>query len=120
VSELETRSPNEPARIEPELRRNFAVVIPAYNEVENMPALFTALAETFSRHDLEGEVVLVDDGSTDGTYEAALREAERIDRATVVRHRRNLGKTEAMVTGRSGMPKRLHHPLRRRSPAHPR
>ena len=41
----------------------------------------------------------MDDGSNDGTYEAALRESEGWSRVKVLRHRRNLGKTEAMVTG---------------------
>lgn len=85
--------------IAPELRQNFAVVIPAYNEVENIAALFTAIAETFQRHGLNGEVILVDDGSTDGTFEAAIRESRNIPRSRVLRHRRNLGKTEAMTTG---------------------
>ena len=80
------------------LRENFAVLIPAYNEVENVPALLSAIRETFARHDLAGEVILVDDGSTDGTYEAALANAAGLERLTVLRHRRNLGKTEAMVT----------------------
>lgn len=87
------------ARLSEEMRANFAVVIPAYNEVENVPALFAALRDTFRRHRLHGEVILVDDGSTDGTYAAAMREAEGFDRARVLRHRRNRGKTEAMVTG---------------------
>ena len=87
-----------PPAIPAELRRDFAVIVPAYNEVENIPALFAAIAESFRRHGLGGEVILVDDGSTDGTYEAALHEAERFPRARVLRHRRNLGKTEAMVT----------------------
>jgi len=82
----------------PPVRRNFAVVIPAFDEVENIPALFAAIRATFSRHGLEGEVILVDDGSTDGTYEAALREGKGIERLRVLRHRRNLGKTEAMMT----------------------
>jgi glycosyltransferase involved in cell wall biosynthesis len=81
------------------LRRNFAVLVPAFDEVENVPALFAELRATFERHRLAGELILVDDGSTDGTYEAALAEAERFPRAKVLRHRRNLGKTEAMVTG---------------------
>jgi len=81
------------------LRRNFAVLVPAFDEVENVPALFRELRETFERHDLAGEVIIVDDGSKDGTWEAAVREAERFPRAKVLRHRRNLGKTEAMVTG---------------------
>jgi glycosyltransferase involved in cell wall biosynthesis len=80
------------------LRSNFAVVIPAYNEVESVPALFAALRETFARHGLDGEVIFVDDGSTDGTYEAASLHGDGLPRLRLVRHRRNLGKTEAMVT----------------------
>ncbi|HET8654994.1 MAG TPA: glycosyltransferase family 2 protein [Longimicrobiaceae bacterium] len=82
-----------------ELRRNFAVLIPAYNEVENVPALFRAVRESFARHGLDGEVILIDDGSTDGTFERAVAEGRGITRLKVLRHRRNLGKTEAMVTG---------------------
>lgn len=85
------------------LRSNFAVLVPAYNEVENIPALFAAIRETFRRHDLDGEVVIVDDGSTDGTYERAVEEGRRMDRVTVLRHRTNRGKTEAMVTGASAV-----------------
>jgi glycosyltransferase involved in cell wall biosynthesis len=81
------------------IRRNFAVLVPAFDEVDNVPALFREMRETFERHGLAGELIIVDDGSKDGTYEAAVREAERFPRAKVVRHRRNLGKTEAMVTG---------------------
>jgi glycosyltransferase involved in cell wall biosynthesis len=88
-----------PPHVPQALRDNFALVIPAFDEVESMPALFTEIRATFERHGLNGEVILVDDGSSDGTYEAALREGEAIPRVQVLRHRRNLGKTEAMVTG---------------------
>lgn len=81
------------------LRNDFAVLVPAFDEVENVPALFAELRATFARHGLGGEIILVDDGSRDGTYEAALREAEGMERVKVLRHRRNRGKTEAMVTG---------------------
>jgi glycosyltransferase involved in cell wall biosynthesis len=78
----------------------FAVIVPAYNEAENIPALFAALRKTLDDHSLDGEVVIVDDGSTDRTFELAVAEAARFGpRAHVARHRRNLGKTEAMVTG---------------------
>jgi glycosyltransferase involved in cell wall biosynthesis len=83
-----------------DLRRDFAVVVPAYNEVDNVPALFAALRATFERHGLDGEIVFVDDGSTDGSLEAAQREALAWPaRIKLVRHRRNRGKTEAIVTG---------------------
>ena len=78
----------------------FAVIIPAFNEAENIASLFEALRLTFEKHSLDGEVIIVDDGSTDATFELAAAEAARFGpRAHVARHRRNLGKTEAMVTG---------------------
>lgn len=80
-------------------RDRFALAIPAFNEVENMVPLFDALRETWREHDLGGEVVLVDDGSTDGTA-AVAREAARDFpvRVRIERHTENRGKTEAMVT----------------------
>lgn len=81
------------------VRRRFAVIVPAYNEAENVPELVSELRGTFERHGLEGEVVLVDDGSTDGTAERAEAAATGWDRFKVVRHRRNFGKTEALLTG---------------------
>jgi len=78
----------------------FAVIVPAFNEAENIVPLFEALEATFARHSLDGEVVLVDDGSTDETWNLAQVAATRMGpRARVARHRRNLGKTEAMLTG---------------------
>ena len=78
-----------------------SVIVPAYDEAENMPELFTELAATFAEHDLSAEVVLVDDGSGDGTAGAAEEAAERAGLGTaavVLRHRTNRGKTEAMLT----------------------
>jgi len=85
--------------IEPALRRNFSVIIPAFNESENIPELFEKLAATFTRHGLDGEVILVDDGSTDGTYEASVRAGAPLNRFKIERHHRNRGKTEALLTG---------------------
>ncbi|HUG40997.1 MAG TPA: glycosyltransferase [Longimicrobiales bacterium] len=80
-----------------DVKQRFAVLVPAYNEVENVPELVRELRATWERHGLDGEVILIDDGSTDGT--AAAARAEGWDRLRVVRHRRNFGKTEALVTG---------------------
>ncbi|MEX0842734.1 MAG: glycosyltransferase family 2 protein [Gemmatimonadota bacterium] len=79
-------------------RRDFAVVVPAYNEAEGIPELVRELRAAFQRHALSGEVILVDDGSTDGTAAVAEAEASGWKAFQVVRHRTNLGKTEAMVT----------------------
>ncbi|WP_425155229.1 glycosyltransferase [Candidatus Palauibacter sp.] len=77
-----------------------SVIVPAYDEAENMPELFSELAATFRAHELSAEVVLVDDGSGDGTTEAARAAAASagLDAVVVLRHRANRGKTEAMLT----------------------
>ena len=81
-----------------ELRRDFAVVIPAFNEAPVVPALIAELREVFAAHGLHGEVLLVDDGSTDGTGDLAEREGGEWPLLRVLTHRTNLGKTEAMLT----------------------
>ena len=81
--------------------RRFSVIVPAFNEVENMPELFQELAVTLERFGLDGEIVIVDDGSTDGTLAAARQAATAsgIERRTVfLSHRVNRGKTAALVT----------------------
>jgi glycosyltransferase involved in cell wall biosynthesis len=75
------------------------VLVPAFNERENIPELVDELCAMFDRHQLAGEIVLVDDGSTDGTFEAASEIAATEPRLRVFRHRANMGKAEAMATG---------------------
>jgi glycosyltransferase involved in cell wall biosynthesis len=79
-------------------RRDFAVVVPAYNEAEMVPELVRELRRCFREYDLHGEVIVVDDGSTDGTSELVEREAAGWEAVRVLRHRTNLGKTEAIET----------------------
>jgi glycosyltransferase involved in cell wall biosynthesis len=80
-------------------RLDVSVLVPAYNEVENIPELVNSLCAMFDRHGLKGEIVLVDDGSTDGTYQTAESLARTETRLKLLRHRTNFGKTEAMLTG---------------------
>jgi len=80
-------------------RRDFAVLVPAYNEAPNIAPLVLELREAFERHGLSGDVVLIDDGSDDGTGDLARAEAASWPALRVVSHRTNLGKTEALVTG---------------------
>jgi len=73
-----------------------SIIVPAYNEVASVEHL---LAELAGKLGPEYEVVFVDDGSTDGTYAAAVEAKGRYPFLAVVRHSRNLGKTAAIVTG---------------------
>ncbi len=72
------------------------VIVPALNEAEN---IFPLLAELSEKLPGDYEVVIVDDGSTDGTYETAVAAQTQYQFLTVLRHRTNLGKTAAIMTG---------------------
>jgi glycosyltransferase involved in cell wall biosynthesis len=85
--------------LSPEMRRDFAVIVPAYNEAPVIAELIRELKTAFHQFELDGEVILVDDGSDDGTGDLAEREGEGWTNLRVLRHRANLGKTEALVTG---------------------
>ncbi len=80
-------------------RRDFALVVPAFNEAPNIPHLIPELRAAFEEFGLEGEVLLVDDGSTDGTAALAEAEGKGWEALRVLRHRVNQGKTEALLTG---------------------
>ncbi len=77
-----------------------SVVIPVYNERENLPLLAKALDEALAGCRYPWEVVLVDDGSTDGSVEVLERlAAEAPERVRVVFLRRNFGQTAAIAAG---------------------
>lgn len=78
-----------------------SILVPALDEAPNMPDLFGEIGAMLSESGLDAEVVLVDDGSDDGTLEAARRAAREagVERTRFLRHRRNRGKTDALLTG---------------------
>ena len=74
-------------------------MVPAKDEALNLPLLFEKFAEQMSSRRLRGEVIIVDDGSTDGTYEVARAGAAQYRWLRVKRHPTNLGLTAALKTG---------------------
>lgn len=79
-----------------------SVVVPAYNEVENIVPLMEEFSQMFFQNKIWGEVILVDDGSTDGTYLKAKESQHKHRFLRVISHKRNLGLTQALMTGFSG------------------
>ena len=76
-----------------------SIVVPLYNEEESVEALVKGIEETGHRFDFAYEIVLVDDGSTDGTWNIVEQLASRIPYLRGVKFRRNYGQTSAMVAG---------------------
>jgi phenylacetate-CoA ligase len=80
-------------------RPEISVVAPAFNEEENLPEFTRRVLETFDVGNLQGELVLVDDGSSDGTARV-IRDLAARDRMVVGQfHGRNRGIAEAWRTG---------------------
>ncbi len=72
-----------------------SVVIPAYNEEPTLSAVIQKLMRLPNLH----EIIVVDDGSTDGTSELASRLAAEHQHIRVLRQGRNRGKSQAVITG---------------------
>jgi len=76
-----------------------SVVIPVYNEAENIGPLLREIEAVLPQIPGKCEVILVDDGSKDGSWERITAEAEKRDWLRALRFLGNRGQTAAMVAG---------------------
>lgn len=76
-----------------------SIVVPVYNEVENVPRLYQALQNVLPALGREYEVIFVDDGSVDGSLPALKELAARDATVKIVEFRHNFGQTAAMAAG---------------------
>lgn len=82
------------------LRPMVSVVVPAFNEAENISLLLTAYRQFAEAHpEYTFELFVVDDGSTDGTADYVCGRASPADRVTVVQLARNFGSHCAISAG---------------------
>lgn len=95
---METPTRQSPGAVDPG-RLQLSLIIPAYNEEDNVVPLFEAIMAHVPRLGRSFEVLFVDDGSRDRTFERLEGLAVRDARIQVIKLRRNHGQTPAMVAG---------------------
>ena len=78
---------------------DLSVVLPIFNEAENLEELLGAITAVLQGSGRRYEIVAVDDGSSDGSYELLLRLRSTVPHLRVVRLRRNFGQTAALAAG---------------------
>jgi len=78
---------------------SLSVIVPAFDEVENIEPLALEFDDFLSEQKFRAEVIVVDDGSTDGTAEKVLDLSKKYGFLKLVRHKQNMGKTAAIESG---------------------
>ena len=81
--------------VKPEL----SIVIPVYDEAENVEPLYGGIKQACDRLGRAYEMIFVDDGSQDGTFSVLESIHRRDARVKVIRLRKNFGQTAAMTAG---------------------
>jgi glycosyltransferase involved in cell wall biosynthesis len=76
-----------------------SVVIPVYNEQDSLAVLYDELARTAQAANLQIEVLFVDDGSSDGSWDLIRSLSEKHPDVHGIRFRRNFGKAAALSAG---------------------
>lgn len=78
---------------------DISVVIPLYNEVDSLPELTAWIKRVMDDHHFSYEIILVDDGSTDGSWMTIEGLKAMNPKITAVKFRRNYGKSAALNVG---------------------
>jgi glycosyltransferase involved in cell wall biosynthesis len=78
---------------------HFSVIIPVYNEFENLNELYENLLAHLKIYQNNYEIIFVDDGSTDNSFEILDALANKNPDIRLIQFRRNFGQTAAMTAG---------------------
>ncbi|MBQ5709875.1 MAG: glycosyltransferase family 2 protein [Alistipes sp.] len=82
-----------------EQKLDISVVVPLYNEEESLPELVAWIDRVAKAHSLTYEVIMVDDGSTDGSWDVVERLAKENSKVRGISFVRNYGKSAALYCG---------------------
>src|SRR4030066_2084190 len=78
---------------------DISVVVPVYNEVNNLVVLHEELITVLSDLELNYEIIFVDDGSHDGSFEMLKEIKSKDTNVVIIQFRRNFGQTAAFAAG---------------------
>lgn len=78
---------------------DLSIVVPFYNEQESIRPFYKAVTEAVKNEPISYELLMVDDGSTDKTFQIAAELAKQDKHVKVISFRRNYGQTPAMAAG---------------------
>ena len=78
---------------------HISVVVPAHNEEDNIIPICNEIIASINKIDVTYEIVLIDDGSTDNTYNAMNQIAEKFDCIKIVKFKKNYKKSAAYMAG---------------------
>ena len=78
---------------------DISVVIPSYNEEETLPELFAWIQRVMNENGFSYEVIFVNDGSTDRSWQVIEQLAAQHEQAKGIKFRRNYGKSPALYCG---------------------
>lgn len=78
---------------------DISVVVPLYNEVESLPELTSWIGRVMAANNFSYEVILIDDGSTDGSWELIEKLCNENAHLKGIKFRRNYGKSAGLFCG---------------------
>jgi dolichol-phosphate mannosyltransferase len=90
---------NEPNMSEERTFQDISIIVPLFNEKENVDRLCDAIISACDKLPNKYEIILINDGSTDGTSDRIDRQAELHPEIRALHFMRNFGQTAAMVAG---------------------
>lgn len=79
--------------------KDISVVIPLYNEAESLPELYAWITRVIADHGYSYEIIFVDDGSTDHSWQVITGLTESDKHVRAIRFRRNYGKSAGLNVG---------------------
>ena len=81
------------------MKKDISIVVPLFNEEESLSELFTWIKKVMNKNDFSFEVIFVDDGSKDKSWQVIEELAKENSSIRGIKFRRNYGKSAALNTG---------------------